>query len=186
MKTILYPTWIIAATLMVGLGATNLRAAETNSPAGRIGTYDSRAVAYVWFWSARHQKQLHELMQAARDARASGDTHRFQELEVKLRQHQAKMHREVFSTAPAIEAMAEIKDRLPEIQKTAGVAALVSQWDDQALNKYPGAEKVDVTDTLVHVFTIPTSEQQKVLSEMKRVTPLPLDQCDELIRKGEI
>ena len=186
MKTILYPTLIVAATLMVGLCATHLQAAETNNSVARIGTYDSRAVAYAWFWSARHQKQLHELMQAACDARATGDTNRFQELDAKLRQHQAEMHREVFSTAPAAEALADIKDRLPEIQKTARVISLVSQWDSQALKKYPDAEKVDVTDALVREFITPTTEQQKVLTKMKTVTLLPLDQCEELIRKGEI
>jgi len=45
---------------------------------------------------------------------------------------------------------------------------------------------VDVTDRLVREFITPTPEQQKVLSEMKTVTPLPLDQCEEMIRKDEI
>ena len=68
----------------------------------------------------------------------------------------------------------------------AGVTALVSKWDEATLKKYPGVEQVDVTDTLVREFITPTPEQQKVLSEMKTVTPLPLDQCEEMIRKDEI
>jgi hypothetical protein len=186
MKTILYSTLTIAAALVVGFCAVNLRAAETPDTTARIGTYDSRAVAYAWFWSARHQTQLHEMMQAARDARAAGDTNRFQELDAKLREHQTEMHREVFSTAPATGALAEIKDRLPGIQKAAGAAALVSKWDDTALKKFPDAEKADVTDALVREFITPTPQQQKVLTEIKTVTPLPLEQCEELIRKGEI
>jgi len=166
--------------------AANLQAAETNTTPARIGTYDSRAVAYAWFWSGNHQTQLNELMQTARAAKAAGDTNRFGEYAAKLRQHQDEMHREVFSTAPPTEALAALKEHLPEIQKAAGVSALVSKWDDAALKKYQDAEKVDVTDPLVREFITPTPQQQKVLSEMQRQRPLPLEQCEDLIRKGKI
>jgi len=151
----------------------------------RIGIYDSRAVAYAWFSSGRHQKQLRELIQNARVAKAGGDTNRFKELAAALRRQQDEIHREGFSTAPPSEALAELKNRLPEIQKTAGVSALVSKWDDAALAKYLDAEKVDVTDWLVHEFN-PTAKQLKTISELEKSKPLPLKKCDELIRKGEI
>jgi hypothetical protein len=180
-----------AASFIAALCAADLQAAETNTntTATRIGIYDSRAVALAWFWSGKHQKQLkqnNELMQNARAAKVAGDTNRFTDSDAKLRQHQDEMHREVFSTAPATNALAEISGRLPEIQKSAGVSALVSKWDDAALKKYPDAEKADVTDPLVREFITPTPQQQKMLSEMQKQKPLPLEQCEELIRKGEI
>ena len=186
MKINLYPKLTIAAALAVASCAVNLRAVETNSTTSRIGVYDSRAVAYAWFWSAKHQTQLNELMQPARAAKTAGDTNRFKEFAAKLRQQQDEMHREVFSTAPATGALTEINERLPEIQKAAGVSALVSKWDDPALKKYPDAEKVDVTDRLVREFIQPAGQQQKVLAEMQKQKPLPLEECNELIRKGEI
>ena len=186
MKTTLHPTLTVAAALIAALFAAGLRAAEINAAPSRIGIYDSRAVAYAWFWSAKHQTWLNQLMQSARTAKAAGETNRFTELSAVLSGHQAEMHREVFSTAPPNEAFADIKDRLPEIQKAAGVSALVSKWDDTALKKYPDAEQVDVTGRLVREFITPTPEQEKVLSEMSKVTPLPREQCEELIRKGEI
>ena len=76
--------------------------------------------------------------------------------------------------------------RIPEIEKQAGVTVLVSKWDDQTLKQYQNAEKVDVTDRLVHEFIQPTAQQQKVLSEMQKQEPLPLEKCNELIRKNEI
>ena len=175
-----------AASFIAAWCAANLQAAETNTTPARIGTYDSRAVAYAWFWSGKPQTRLNELMQNARAAKSAGDTNRFKEFSAKLQELQDEMHRQVFSTAPATNALAEISGRLPEIQKAAGVAALVSKWDDAALKKYPDAEKVDVTDPLVREFITPTPQQQKVLSEMQRQKPLPLEQCEELIRKGEI
>ena len=184
MKTKLCSTWIVAA-VFIGACVMNSRAAETNNTP-RIGIYDSRAVAYAWFWTDQHQKALKDLMQSARAARTTGDTNAFDSLSGQLRHHQDQMHREVFSTAPAAEAFTELKDRLPAIRKKAGVTALVSKWDAEQLAKYPGAETVDVTDTLVHEFITPTEQQQKVLSEMPKVKPLPIEECNELIRKGEI
>jgi hypothetical protein len=177
-----------AASFIAAWCAASLPAAETNTNTTptRIGTYDSRAVAYAWFCSARHQTQLNEMMQTARAAKSAGDTNRFKEFDAALRQLQDEMHREVFSTAPATNALAGIQARLPEIQQAAGVSALISKWDDAALKKYPDAKKVDVTAPLVREFIVPTPQQQKVLSDMQRQKPLPLEQCEELIRKGEI
>jgi HAMP domain-containing protein len=184
MKNILFS--IGAAAFIATLCAADLQAAETNATPARIGIYDSRAVAFAWFWSGKHQKQLNELMQNARAAKADGDTNRFEKLAASLREQQDQIHREGFSTAPPTEALAGLKERLPEIQKAAGVAALVSKWDDAALKKYSDAEKVDVTGTLVREFITPTPQQQKTISGLEKATPLPLDECNELIRKGKI
>jgi hypothetical protein len=183
MKNILLS--IGAASFIAALCAADLQAAETNTTPARIGIYDSRAVAFAWFWSGKHQTQLNELMQTARAAKAAGDTNRFTDFAAKLRQHQDEMHREVFSTAPATNALAEISGRLLEIQKSAGVSALVSKWDDAALKKNPDAEKVDVTDPIVREFRLP-EKQLKMIPEIEKHAPLPLEKCEELIRKGEI
>jgi hypothetical protein len=159
----------------------------TATPAApvRIGIYDSRAAAYVWCSSAAHLRQINELMRAAKAAQAAGETNRFNELRAVLRQGQDEIHREFFSTAPPKEALAEIQGRLPEIQRAAGVSALVSKWDEATLKKYPHAEPVDVTGQLVREFK-PTEKQLKVIADIQKQKPLPLEKCDELIRKGEI
>jgi len=183
MKNILLS--IGASAFIAALCAANLQAAETNTTPARIGTYDSRVVAFAWFWGDKHQGQLKELMQSARSAKTAGDTNHFKEFAARLRQHQDDMHREVFSIAPATNALAELEARLPEIQKAAGVSALVSKWDDAALKKYADAEKVDVTDRLVREFN-PPEKQLKMIPEFEKHAPLPLKECDELIRKDEI
>ena len=160
--------------------------AVTNAAPVRVGIYDSRAVAFAWFWSAPVQHKLQEQMAAARAAKQAGDKARFKELDAILRQTQDQLHRQVFSTAPADDALAALKGKIPEIEKQAGVTALVSKWNEQALAQYQDAAKVDVTDRLVREFIQPTGQQQKVLSEMQSQKPLPLEKCDELIRKGEI
>jgi hypothetical protein len=160
-------------------------AMATNATSVRIGVYDSRAVTYAWFWTDTQQRQLKELTQSARAAKAAGETKRFQELSATLRRLQDEMHREVFSTAPADRALAAIKERIPEIEKSAGVAALVSKWDEPALRKYPDADRVDVTGQLVQEFK-PTEKQLKVIADLQKQKPVPLEECNELIRQGKI
>ena len=185
MKTTQQPCLIIAILLTVVLGAVHLGAEEIRAPARQMGIYDSRAVAYAWFWSDPHQRQLKELGQSARMARVAGQTNHWQELEAALRRQQDDVHRQVFSTAPANDALTAIQQRIPEIEKQADVFVLVSQWDDQSLRQYPDAGKVDVTDRLVREFK-PSEGQLKVIAELKKQKPLPLPQCDELIRQGRI
>jgi hypothetical protein len=157
----------------------------SNAAPVRVGIYDSRAVAFAWFWSAPVQHKLQEQMAAARAAQQAGDTARFKELDDALRQMQDQLHRQVFSTAPADEALAALKGQIPEIEKQAGVTVLVSKWDEAALKKHPHAEQVDMTGQLVREFK-PTEKQLKVIADLQKQKPLPLEKCDELIRKGQI
>ena len=169
------------ACAQIGIG-TMLAAGGTNgvkSAAQRIGVYDSRVVAYAQFWTADNQQKLGEQMKAAKKAKEAGDTVQFNKQSKALADWQQNMHRQVFSTARAEEAMAALQARIPEIQKQAGVSALVSKWDAAALEKYKSAEPVDVTDLLAREFK-PAEQQLKVIEEIKKQKPVPLDQIDKM------
>ncbi len=183
MKVNLHSTLAIAAVFAGAVFASNLPAVQTNTIPVRVGVYDSRAVAYAWFTSSPHMRELDKQVQAAKDARASGDTKRFRELRATLRQMQAQILREGFSTAPPVEALAQIKDRLPAIESAAGITALVSKWDNAGLKKYPGAERMDVTDPLVQEFN-PTEKQLKIISSIEKNKPLSLFWCNTMIHLG--
>ena len=176
--------------MCLGLGCLAMvmpsRGTDTNAAAGRVGVYDSRVVAYAWFWSDAQQAQLKEQMATARAAKQAGDEAKLKKYSAALSAKQDQMHREVFSTAPAEEAMAAIKGRIPEIKKAAGVTDLVSKWDQLALNNSHGAETVDVTDILVRALLHPTEQQMKMMESIKKSQPLSLEKCNELIRKGQI
>jgi hypothetical protein len=160
---------ILPSILALALGAMNLQA-QTNPAPVRIGVYDSRAVAYTWFCSSNHMHQLHEQIQAAKAAKASGDTEQYHQRKSQFQQFQKQIMWEVFGTAPAVEAMAALKDDLPQIQKAAGVTALVSKWDHASLKKFSAAEQADVTDRLVEEFK-PTEQQLKTISEIEKSKP---------------
>lgn len=174
----------------VFFGCLNLlpvRAADTtNAAAERLGVYDSRAVAYAWFVSDAQQAKLKEQMTAARAAKQAGDDAKLKEYSAALQALQDQMHREVFSTAPAAEALAVIEGRIPELEQAAGVTGLVSKWDKSSLGRHPGVEEVDVTDRLVRAFLNPTDKQLKTIESIKKSDPVPLEQCNELIRQGKI
>lgn len=164
------------AGLFVARGqATNVG----STSAQRIGVYDSRAVAYAHFWSPEHQQWLKERMKDAKAAKAAGKQAQFEKLSKEMADEQKRIHREAFSTAPAEQAMAAIKPRLPEIQKQANVSAIVSKWDKEALSSFKSAEQVDVTDLLVAEFKL-EPKQLKTVDEIKKQKPVPLDQTDKM------
>ncbi len=178
---------LLAGLGCLWLGNLSVRAGDGNETnATRIGVYDSRAVAYAHFVSASYQSKLKERMAAARAAKQAGDTNKLNEDAAALRALQDTMDREVFSSAPAVEALAAMKERIPEIEKQAGVIALVSKWDEAALKQYPQAETVDVTDRLVHEFIQPTDKQAKVIASLIKNEPLSPEKCEELIRKNQL
>jgi hypothetical protein len=166
-------------------GGNLMMAAETGAPPERIGIYDSRVIAYAHFWSDAYQRRLNELTKAAKAARAAGQTGRFNELEAALKKAQEESHLQVFSTASVDDVLAAMRDRLPAIQKEAGVARLVSKWDETALKEYKDAQQVDVTDLLLREFKL-DEKKMKVTRDIRKKKPLPLDKARELARKGEL
>jgi hypothetical protein len=165
----------VAGAILVRAGATD----ENNASAQRIGVYDSRVVAYAHFWTAEHQKQLKDKIDAGKAAKSAGDIAQFNKLSKEMANEQESLHREVFSTAPAEEAMAALRPRLAEIQKQVSVSVLVSKWDKEALAAYKSAQQVDVTDLLVRDFKL-EPKQMKTIEQIKKQKPVPLDKIDKL------
>ncbi|MBI5380569.1 MAG: hypothetical protein HZA31_01590 [Opitutae bacterium] len=179
----------LLSCLAGGLAVSPAFAAETATmvaPATeRVGVYDSRAVAYAQFWSEEGMRNKNELVVAAKAARAAGDTERARALSQQLSQLQSRLHLQVFSTEPVDNILAQISDQLPALLRQAGVARLVCKWDTAALAQLGTAEQIDVTDQLVQLFR-PGEKQLKVLAELKRKPPLPLDQARELEKQGKM
>ncbi|MBL9207463.1 MAG: hypothetical protein JNN01_20445 [Opitutaceae bacterium] len=167
--------WFSAVSLVVAW-LTPLQAAEPASAAPvveRIGVYDSRAVAYAHFWSADEQRRRDTVIAEGRAAKAAGKDAIFEEKSRLMSDYQKRMHEEVFSDAPAAEAMAALAGRMPALLGEWGVARLVSQWDTKSLQTVPASSRVDVTEKLIRVFITPDEKQRKVLDSMKTTKPLP-------------
>jgi ribosomal protein L3 len=178
-----YNQLIVAVTILANVACASFARAgatdENSTSAQRIGVYDSRVVAYAHFWAPEQQMQLKEKADLAKAAKSAGDTAQFNKLSKEMSDLQEKLHRQVFSTAPADEAMTALKPRLTEIQKQASVSELVSKWDKQALRSYKSEQQVDVTDLLVREFKL-DPKQMKTIEEIKKQKPVALDKMDQM------
>lgn len=143
------------------------------SAAERVGTYDSRLVAFAAFWDDAHQARRQTRVREAREAEERGDPALHQPLAKELSALQHALHMQVFSTAPIDEVLAGLSDRLPALLREAGVSRLVSQWDEADLASVSDADRIDVTDRLVKEFHLPAT-RQKHLDQLKSTKPLAL------------
>jgi hypothetical protein len=151
-----------------------LAAGAVGAAAEKVGVYDSRAVAYAHFWSSPASQERDAAIAAAKSAKAAGNTAEFEQRSKALADHQKKMHEQVFSSAPAVEAMAALAPKEAALRREIGVARFVSKWDDKSLRSVKEEDRVDVTDRLVREFITPTEKQQKVLDSMKTKPPISL------------
>lgn len=163
-----------------------VRATAADVAAVRVGVYDSRLVAYAHFWSAPERASRDALIASAKAAKQA-DAARFKELNSQLVAAQKRSHLQVFSTAPADEAMAALKDKLPALQQELAVSRLVSKWDEAALKDANAKDQIDVTDRLVQEL-LPNADdkQKKVIAEMKKAKPMPLAKAKELADAGKL
>lgn len=153
--------------------------------AERVGVYDSRVVAFAAFWDEASQTRLNALIGEARTAKGQGDMARYQALATELSARQHELHMQVFSTAPIDDVLAGLKDRLPALQREAGVSRLVSQWDEVALTGVPAGDRVNVTDRLVKEFQLPAGKLRQ-LEQLKATTPLPLGRARSMDRQNQL
>jgi hypothetical protein len=173
---------------LVLLAAVAVSAAEPVAVSEvRVGVYDSRIVAFARFWSEAAGKSRDDLIAQARAAKAAGNQDKFTLLGQMLRELQTRDHLEIFSTAPADEAMAELQGKIPALLRELNVARLVSRWDESSLKALPTAERVDVTDRLVREFLpTPTDKQVKTIAELKKAEPVPLEKAKKLAAEGKL
>jgi hypothetical protein len=155
------------------------------SAAERVGTYDSRLVAFAAFWDEAHQTRLQSRVREAREAKERGDPALHQSLAKELSALQHALHMQVFSTAPVDDVLAGLSDRLPALLRDAGVSRLVSQWDEPALAGVPAADRVDVTDRLLQEFHLPAA-RLKHLEQLRTVKPLPLEQARLMSQSNQL
>ena len=185
MKAVLLPLALFGA-ISIAFAGISPPTAKAPAPARkRVGVYDSRALAFAHFWSEAEQKRLNAKVAEAKAARAEGDAQRAAMLSRALAEDQKRSHLQVFSTAPATEAMTALQSRLPALQQELGVDAFVSKWDPEALRGISEAAQIDVTDRLVREFNIPL-QRQKTVDAMKKTQPLPLEKARRLVDEGKL
>lgn len=159
---------LLALATCVNAGAQD----RTPPPPERLGLYDSRAVAIAYAGSPLMAKSMQVLKDRHRQAKAAGDTKEVSRLEAEGAALQRRLHDQGFGTAPVDDLLGLIADRLPAIRQAAGVTAIVSKWDREALARHPDARTRDVTMALVDAFG-PSEKARRNAVEIQSRPPRP-------------
>jgi hypothetical protein len=164
---------IFAAAALVAIPTTATGA--QGNPIPRVGVYDSRVVSYAYFWSPPVKHDREALVARAVAAKAAGDTALLKTLTAQIMAMQDKSMQEVFSTAPADEALAALGNQMPAILGDLGVASLVSKWDKSGLRGVPEEDRVDATDRLLRAFFAkPNGHLRQTVQGIEAAKPIPL------------
>jgi len=162
-------TFSFLTVCMVGmllvLGGTQAGKAQTKQ---RVGVYDSRAVALVYF-QQHAQERMHGLMQKRAEAVKNEDEKEVARLEKQGQLIQAMMHDRVFGKGSANEIMDEMQDAVRKIAVEEQLPLVVSKWE--LVYQSGNLELVDITDKLVGTMN-PNEKMQEGVQEMRNTEPV--------------
>jgi hypothetical protein len=175
-KTIRISFSVIAVLLACILfPAGNTTFAQKSKASFRIGTYDSRVVVFAWSRSDYFKQQMVKLRQQSDSAEKAHDTARVKELSIQAMSFQHLLHLTVFSNGTCNYVMALVKDKLPELAKSAGVSVILSKWE---LNfSDPSMEIVDLTAQVALLFQ-PKENIDLMSKDISAQPPVPLDEME--------
>lgn len=176
MEKITLTSFIIMGLLLLGDPSYSQQEAAAEVSALRIGTFDSRLVALAYARSEHFHKKLQKLHEEIAGAKAAGDEELVKKLSASGPALQHHIEKQCYSTWPIGEILEVIKGELPAIAERAGVEVIVSKWD--LAYQGAGAGFVDVTAQMVAPFK-PSEETKRILEDMAKKQPLPLDQLKE-------
>ncbi|TRZ76096.1 MAG: hypothetical protein D4R97_01330 [Bacteroidetes bacterium] len=153
--------------------AGNTAFAQKTKAAMKIGTYDSRIVIFAWSRSDYFKQHMIKFKQQSDSAEKAHDTARVKELSIQAMSFQHLLHLTVFSNGSVGFVMTIVKDKLPELAKTAGVSAILSKWE---LNfSDPSIEIVDLTSKIAQLFQ-PKENIDQMSKDISAQQPIPIDE----------
>ena len=168
MKASLLAIALVGAALVTAFSHGRAQSAPAEL---RIGTYDSRAVAGAY--AASRFNPVAAKMKELEAAKAAHDQHKVAELEAWGPAFQKALHRQGFGRVPVDDLLSQVRDRLPEAARKAGVQAIVfaSDWNAESV------QVVDVTSEVVELFE-PTERTLATIAELRKTAPLGLDELE--------
>jgi len=169
---------VLAAGVALAVAAENPQQEETGATALRVGTFDSRAVAFAAIGQQiRAGGSPVRTLYAERDkARAAGDEDRVKEIEAKGEALQKTYHRMVFGHGRIDDILKDIKDELPELARAAQVDVIT----EEVLYSDSSVEVVDLTISIVQLFD-PDEKTLETIEALRKHPPV----SDEVIETME-
>lgn len=166
-------TYFAIAFCTLGLISTGHAQEPSESGSMRVGTFDSRAVAIVYYQSEGQRQYRRDLGAEYAAAEEAGDEWRRMQLDALFPALQHRMHQQGFGSASIREIMDSISDELPEIAREAGVSAIISKWEIPY-----SSEEVELVDLTAQVVALidPSERAIGVVEDLRATSPVPMQQ----------
>jgi tetratricopeptide (TPR) repeat protein len=168
-----YAAPFLVAAATVALMSTGHAQESPKSPSVRVGTFDSRAVAVVFYQSEQQRQYRRALSQEYSEAEASGDEWRIMQLDALFPALQHRMHQQGFSTASIRGIMQTLSAELPRVAGEEGVSVIVSKWELPYWSE--AVELVDLTPQIVALID-PSERALGMVEELKASAPVSMEQ----------
>ena len=169
-----YAAPFLAAAATVAFISTGHAQEQPASHSVRVGTFDSRAVAIVYYQSEEQRQYRQDLSKEYSDAEASGDGWRIMQLDAFFPALQHRMHQQGFSTGSVREIMQKLGAELPRVAEEEGVLIIVSEWELPYWSE--AVELVDLTPQIVALID-PSDRALRVADEVVNASPpVPMEQ----------
>ena len=137
----------------------------------RIGVFDSRAVAIVFYQSkfSNVKENFGALRTKMKEAKEKDDKDAIKKIEREATLRQAMMHQQGFGDGSVNGITETVKDKMAELAKTENLSAIVSKWE----LVFSGAdfELVDVTAQVVDFFE-PDEKMKETTKEVLQSEPI--------------
>lgn len=167
---------VLVGPIAMGVGTVAAQKEKAAVSQLRIGTFDSRAVAFAYARSDMFEEWLDELTKKAAEAEAAGDSIRVKELGDQAKNEHALRSKQVFSTFPAYDILERIEAEIQKIATEADVDVIISKWE--IVYQRPGIKFVDVTELMVQLFGL-DEDAQTNLQQLLQQEPIPLSEIGE-------
>ena len=160
-----YPAICLALIFVVLFGTERINAQTTK----RIGTFDSRAVAVVYYNSKYFKSPMASLMSEMKTAKEKGDKKAIARIEREGSLRQTMMHEQGFGKGSINNIIDVVKDKMAVLAKNENLAAIVSKWE----LSYSGTdvELVDVTEKIAGFFE-PNEKMKAMIEEVLKSEPI--------------
>jgi len=164
---------VLTATLFISALMSPQAFAQKKSTVLKIGTYDSRIIAFAWSRTDYLKQHMIKFNQQNDSATKVHDSARVKELSVGIMSYQHLLHQVVFSNGSTGFIMALIKDKIPGLAKSAGVSVIISKWELSYSD--PSIEVVDLTSQVAQLFQ-PKENIDKMAEEISKQAPAPIEE----------
>lgn len=159
-------TVICLALISMVLFGTERTNAQTTK---RIGTFDSRAVAVVYYNSKYFKNPVESLMSEMKTAKEKGDKKAIAKIEREGSLRQVMMHEQGFGKGSINNIIDIVKDKMAILAKNENLTAIVSKWE--LVYSGTDVELVDVTEKITDFFE-PNEKMKEMVKEVLKSEPI--------------